>query len=127
MAAVSSSVRGSLPGHWLVAPVDLWSLADLCAVASGELAGRLRSAVREPWVGHLGTCLRCRARGHVCEVCHAGRILFPPEFGQVNSTAMCPACGACFHRACLANPSAESCPRCVRRRLRSDKQNKPLK
>lgn len=104
-----------LPSHWY-ASADNWSLADLCAVAQGSLSIRLRQAL-EPCVEHLSTCLRCKARGFLCEVCHTGRVLFP--FGQVN-TVVCVDCGACFHRTCLSRPpTAESCPRCLRRRQRA--------
>ncbi|KAL7054404.1 hypothetical protein AAHC03_026131 [Spirometra sp. Aus1] len=113
----SSSVSAveHLPPHWY-ASADNWSLADLCAVAQGSLSSRLRRAL-EPCVEHLSTCLRCKARGFLCEVCHTGRVLFP--FGQVN-TVVCVDCGACFHRTCLSRPpSADSCPRCLRRRERA--------
>ncbi|KAF7257664.1 hypothetical protein EG68_04695 [Paragonimus skrjabini miyazakii] len=102
-----------LPQHWLDTP-DLWSVADLCGVRDGQLDHRLHSAL-EPLVAHLSDCIRCRAQGFVCEICHSGQILFP--FGQVN-TVTCPSCTACFHRTCLRNPKPETCPRCVRRKQR---------
>ncbi|VDL91385.1 unnamed protein product [Schistocephalus solidus] len=112
MYACATKKLERLPSHWY-ASADNWSLADLCAVAQGSLSIRLRQAL-EPCVEHLSTCLRCKARGFLCEVCHTGRVLFP--FGQVN-TVVCVDCGACFHRACLSRPpTAESCPRCLRRR-----------
>ncbi|KAF6775074.1 hypothetical protein AHF37_05595 [Paragonimus kellicotti] len=94
-----------LPQHWLDTP-DLWSVADLCGVRDGQLDHRLHSAL-EPLVAHLSDCIRCRAQGFVCEICHSGQILFP--FGQVN-TVTCPSCTACFHRTCLRNPKPETCP-----------------
>ncbi|CAH8451381.1 unnamed protein product [Dicrocoelium dendriticum] len=102
-----------LPSHWLETP-DLWSVADLCAVLSGQLDMHLRGTL-QPVVDHLSTCSRCRLQGFICEVCHSGQILFP--FGQAN-TVSCVMCNACFHRSCLRNPRQDNCPRCLRRAQR---------
>lgn len=111
----------TLPPHWLESP-DVWSMADLCAVHDRVLHRRLHSLL-QPFVDHLTCCKRCQAQGFLCELCHAGPILFP--FGQVN-TLVCPECCACFHRACLRYPLKPStCPRCVRRRARQRKQQAP--
>ncbi|TPP67337.1 Run domain Beclin-1 interacting and cystein-rich containing protein [Fasciola gigantica] len=109
----------ALPAHWLSSP-DLWSIADLCAVRDGLLDRELRRAL-QPIVDHLSTCTRCRAQGYVCEICHAGQILFP--FGQVN-TVSCPVCMACFHRSCLRSPKPDNCPRCLRRSQRQIQRRK---
>uniref|UniRef100_A0A0R3X4W1 DUF4206 domain-containing protein n=1 Tax=Hydatigena taeniaeformis TaxID=6205 RepID=A0A0R3X4W1_HYDTA len=132
-----------LPTHWVTC-TDRWSLSDLVSLANSSesslqsISGCLRSAL-EACVAHLSQCLRCRARGHLCEVCHAGRVLFP-HFGQAD-TLVCSDCGACFHRACFAameavasrestmttplgscnsDPDRSSCPRCIRLRRRRE-------
>ncbi|KAL5109237.1 pre-rRNA 2'-O-ribose RNA methyltransferase FTSJ3 [Taenia crassiceps] len=132
-----------LPVHWVTC-TDKWSLSDLVSLANSpesstqSMSGCLRVAL-ESCVAHLSHCLRCRARGHLCEVCHSGRVLFP-HFGQAD-TLVCSDCGACFHRACLAalgtvasrgsmtvtplgqrdgDPDRRSCPRCIRLRRRRE-------
>ncbi|VDO01222.1 unnamed protein product [Rodentolepis nana] len=122
-----------LPSHW-VTSADNWSMSDLVCLANTpnspqSLIVRLRACL-EICVEHIYQCVRCRARGHLCEVCHSGRVLFP-NFGQVD-TRVCSDCGACFHRACLVklphesgsakgkdfHPDHRSCPRCARIRQR---------
>ncbi|VDD81600.1 unnamed protein product [Mesocestoides corti] len=111
-----------LPPHWIVS-AKTWSLSDLVALAStpeGSRAGMsecLRAALEE-CATHLFKCMRCRARGQICELCHKGRLLFP-LLGQ-SETKVCPDCGACFHRDCFLRmarqhePSQNFCPRCIR-------------
>ncbi|KAH9284806.1 Run domain Beclin-1-interacting and cysteine-rich domain-containing protein [Echinococcus granulosus] len=138
-----------LPMHWVTC-ANRWSLSDLVSLANSpessaqSMSGCLR-AVLESCVAHLSHCLRCRARGHLCEVCHTGRVLFP-HFGQAD-TLVCSDCGACFHRACLAaletvasrgpkiatplglrngDPDRRSCPRCIRLRRRRESADTPL-
>lgn len=139
----------SLPVHWVTC-ADRWSLSDLVSLANSSesstqsMSGCLRLAL-ESCVAHLSQCLRCRARGHLCEVCHAGRVLFP-HFGQAD-TLVCSDCGACFHRACLTaletvasrgptiatplgprngDPDRRSCPRCIRLSRRRELVDYPL-
>ncbi|VDK21464.1 unnamed protein product [Taenia asiatica] len=137
-----------LPVHWVTC-ADRWSLSDLVSLANSSenstqsMSGCLRVAL-ESCVVHLSHCLRCRARGHLCEVCHAGRVLFP-HFGQAD-TLVCSDCGACFHRACFTaletvasrgptiatpleprdgDPDRRSCPRCIRLRRRRELADAP--
>ncbi|KAM7535204.1 hypothetical protein Aperf_G00000093967 [Anoplocephala perfoliata] len=124
---------GKLPSHWTNS-ADNWSMYDLVCLANTPEAPHsvtvcLRAAL-EVCVEHIYRCVRCRARGHLCEVCHSGRVLFP-NFGQAE-TRVCSDCGACFHRRCLAklsleggsskdrdfHPDHRSCSRCARIRQR---------
>lgn len=127
-----------LPSHW-VTSADKWSMYDLVCLANTpeaphSMTACLRAAL-EVCVEHIYRCVRCRARGHLCEVCHSGRVLFP-NFGQVE-TRVCSDCGACFHRVCLAklslerglskdqdfHPDHRSCSRCARIRQRKQMIN----
>ncbi|VUZ53532.1 unnamed protein product [Hymenolepis diminuta] len=127
-----------LPSHWITS-ANNWSMSDLVCLANTpnaprSLIVRLRADL-EICVEHIYQCARCRVRGHLCEVCHSGRVLFP-NFGQVD-TRVCSDCGACFHRACLTklpfeggptkgrdfHPDHRSCPRCARIRQRSEQND----
>lgn len=114
---------GQLPNYWTLS-ADIWSLADLCSVFRGNaiengIAIRLRATL-EICVSHLNKCVRCKARGFICGMCHSGGILFP-NFGQVN-TLVCSGCGACYHRSCLPRLHPENCPCCLRRQQRQQQE-----
>ncbi|XP_053368393.1 run domain Beclin-1-interacting and cysteine-rich domain-containing protein [Clarias gariepinus] len=107
----------SVPAH-LTEDLHLFSLNDLMAVRSGDLAPRLRDLVR---VGseHVASCVLCQANGFVCEFCGNDKdIIFPFE---LNKCRRCEECSACYHRSCFKNKSV--CPRCLRLAERRERMN----
>lgn len=94
-----------------------YSLQDLIDVESGVL-GTWLGQVLESWQDHIFSCILCRAKGFVCELCsEKGDILFPFTLG----TETCPDCSAVFHRECYRQVSY--CPRCERKRERALEAN----
>ncbi|XP_062869219.1 run domain Beclin-1-interacting and cysteine-rich domain-containing protein [Trichomycterus rosablanca] len=98
----------SAPAH-LSEDLHLFSLNDLMAVRSGDLAPKLRDLVRAGST-HAASCLLCQAKGFVCEFCGNDKdIIFPFE---VTKCRRCEECSACYHRTCFKSKSV--CPRCRR-------------
>ncbi|XP_072516430.1 run domain Beclin-1-interacting and cysteine-rich domain-containing protein isoform X2 [Salminus brasiliensis] len=110
----------SVPGH-LTEDLHLFSLNDLTAVRSGELAPKLRELLRLG-SAHVSGCMLCQAKGFVCEFCGNEKdIIFPYE---LNKCKRCEECNACYHRTCFK--SGQQCPRCQRlaeRRERMARKN----
>ncbi|XP_023335319.1 differentially expressed in FDCP 8 homolog A [Eurytemora carolleeae] len=94
---------------------SLYSLQDLLDVELGSLGAWL-GQILEQWQDHILSCILCRAKGFVCEVCpEKSEVLFPFTIG----TETCQACGAVFHRECFRH--LLNCPRCERKRERTMK------
>ncbi|XP_063057823.1 run domain Beclin-1-interacting and cysteine-rich domain-containing protein isoform X2 [Engraulis encrasicolus] len=110
----------SVPGH-LTEDLHLFSLSDLSAVRSGDLAPRLKELLRQGTL-HVASCVLCQAKGFVCEFCGNDKdIIFPFE---LNKCERCEECKACYHRVCFKG--AKECPRCQRlaeRRERMARRN----
>ncbi|KAL2090121.1 hypothetical protein ACEWY4_014809 [Coilia grayii] len=110
----------SVPGH-LTEDLHLFSLNDLSAVRSGDLAPRLRELLRQG-ASHVASCVLCQAKGFVCEFCGNDKdIIFPFE---LNKCERCEECKACYHRVCFKG--GKECPRCQRlaeRRERMARRN----
>ncbi|XP_036442388.1 run domain Beclin-1-interacting and cysteine-rich domain-containing protein isoform X2 [Colossoma macropomum] len=110
----------SVPGH-LTEDLHLFSLNDLTAVRSGELAPKLRELLRSG-SAHVSGCMLCQAKGFVCEFCGNDKdIIFPYE---LNKCQRCEECNACYHKTCFK--SGRDCPRCQRlaeRRERMARKN----
>ncbi|XP_037401309.1 run domain Beclin-1-interacting and cysteine-rich domain-containing protein isoform X2 [Pygocentrus nattereri] len=109
-----------VPGH-LTEDLHLFSLNDLTAVRSGELAPKLRELLRSGST-HVSGCMLCQAKGFVCEFCGNDKdIIFPYE---LNKCQRCEECNACYHKTCFK--SGRECPRCQRlaeRRERMARKN----
>ncbi|XP_047666250.1 run domain Beclin-1-interacting and cysteine-rich domain-containing protein isoform X3 [Tachysurus fulvidraco] len=107
----------SVPAH-LTEDLHLFSLNDLTAVRSGDLAPKLRDLV-QAGSEHVASCVLCQAKGFVCEFCGNGKdIIFPFE---LNKCRRCEECSACYHRSCFKNKSV--CPRCCRLAERRERMN----
>ncbi|KAG9266891.1 run domain Beclin-1-interacting and cysteine-rich domain-containing protein isoform X1 [Astyanax mexicanus] len=110
----------SVAGH-LTEDLHLFSLNDLTAVRSGELATKLRELLRLG-SAHVSSCVLCQAKGFVCEFCGNEKdIIFPYE---LHKCQRCEECNACYHRTCFK--SGQQCPRCQRlaeRRERMARKN----
>ncbi|KAM3619101.1 uncharacterized protein V6R79_003029 [Siganus canaliculatus] len=110
----------SLPGH-LTEDLHLFSLNDLTAVRSGDLAPRMKELLKLGTL-HVAGCVLCQAKGFVCEFCGNDKdIIFP---FQLNKCQRCEECHACYHRNCYR--ADKDCPRCQRlaeRRERMARRN----
>ncbi|XP_045609721.1 run domain Beclin-1-interacting and cysteine-rich domain-containing protein [Procambarus clarkii] len=98
------------PPHWSGDP-HAYSLDDLISVKAGLLVTELKS-ITSQCIVHIAKCQVCLGRGFICEVCGLGDAIFP---FQLDSTALCNTCSACFHAGCF---SPIRCPRCIRRETR---------
>lgn len=109
-----------VPPHWAADP-HAYSLDDLVAIKNGQLINELKN-ITSLCIIHVARCQVCVGRGFICEVCGQGEPIFP---FQLDSTALCSVCSACFHAGCF---SPLRCPRCIRRetrRLSQDLLQKP--
>lgn len=110
----------SLPGH-LTEDLHLFSLSDLSAVRSGEMAPRMKELLKLG-TAHVAGCVLCQAKGFVCEFCSNDKdIIFP---FQLNKCQRCEECHACYHSGCFR--PGKDCPRCRRlaeRRERMARKN----
>ncbi|CAN9500906.1 unnamed protein product [Ophioblennius macclurei] len=109
-----------VPGH-LTEDLHLFSLNDLTAVRSGDLASRLKELLKLGTI-HVAACVLCQAKGFVCEFCGNDKdIIFP---FQLSKCQRCEDCHACYHRTCFR--TGKDCPRCRRlaeRRERMARKN----
>ncbi|XP_071202996.1 pleckstrin homology domain-containing family M member 1-like [Salvelinus alpinus] len=104
---------------YLLESSHLYSVMDLQQIAEGTYVAYLNMLIRFA-SNHVQQCDLCTQRGYICQICHAGDIIFPFQF---DTTARCKECKAMFHATCKAQSS--SCPRCMRlqRYLESDLQD----
>lgn len=107
-------------GH-LTEDLELFSLNDLNAVRSGNLALQLRHLLRLG-SAHVTHCMLCQAKGFICEFCGNDKdIIFPYE---LSKCLRCEDCHACYHKSCFK--TGTQCPRCLRlaeRRERMARRN----
>lgn len=104
------TMLGKLPQHWANDP-HVYSLDDLLAIKGGQLVAEIKD-VTSVCISHIAKCQVCLGRGFICEICGRGEAIFP---FQLDSTALCECCNACFHNGCF---SPGRCPRCIRRESR---------
>lgn len=98
---------------------QLYSLQDLIDIESGVLGAWL-GQILESWQDHILSCILCRAKGFVCELCtEKEELLFPFTLGSET----CPECSAVFHRNCYRQ--ASHCPRCERKKERNQLKCNP--
>ncbi|KAK4302457.1 hypothetical protein Pmani_025454 [Petrolisthes manimaculis] len=100
-----------IPQHWAQDP-HMYSLDDLMAVKDGTLVEEMKHYTTK-CINHIADCQVCTGQGFICEVCGRGEAIFP---FQLDATAVCTKCHACYHAACF---SPKRCPRCIRRETRS--------
>ncbi|KAK3852643.1 hypothetical protein Pcinc_040780 [Petrolisthes cinctipes] len=100
-----------IPQHWAQDP-HMYSLDDLMAVKDGTLVEEMKHYTTK-CINHVADCQVCTGQGFICEVCGKGEAIFP---FQLDATAVCTKCHACYHSTCF---SLKRCPRCIRRETRS--------
>ncbi|KAK8749524.1 hypothetical protein OTU49_015407 [Cherax quadricarinatus] len=104
------ALLSKIPPHWASDP-HAYSLDDLVAIKAGLVVMELKN-ITSQCIKHIARCQVCMGRGFICEVCGRGDPIFP---FQLDSTALCNICSACFHAGCY---SPIRCPRCIRRETR---------
>lgn len=90
---------------------DEYTLHDLIEIASGSLIDSL-TEIHADYARHIKLdCVRCQAKGFICEICTNGNELFP--FDSIASS--CTKCGAVYHKECFMSlTGVKGCPRCSR-------------
>ena len=99
----------------------LYSLQDLIDIKNGFLLPFLETAT-SVFEEHIKSCLLCKAKGFVCEICNIDDVvLFPFD----KEAEMCPQCQGAFHRDCYRQHVGENQQECVRcLRIKAKKANK---
>ena len=103
---------------------DHYSLQDLIDVRGGDL-GKFVDNVLKLFSGHIKSCVLCRAKGFICELCdnkddeegqedtgNSGDVIFPFDEDSVS----CKDCRGVYHRQCFKQ--ATGCPKCARKKAR---------
>ena len=89
--------------------IHLYSLEELIGIRDGAWLAFLQTRV-DQGVRHIRSCMRCMAKGFVCELCGSNDVIFPFE----DTIAMtCPECQGCFHKKCWARRK-DDCVKCER-------------
>lgn len=105
------------PREHLIKQIDLYSLEDLIQIKNGQLQTILKTAIRFG-TSHVLSCVLCRQKGFICEICKSSQIIYPFETESVHR---CNCCQSIFHKNCFKSLEAvNSCPRCQRLRARQD-------
>ena len=96
------------PREYLYTQTELYSIADLEQLHTGQLVSSLVSAVRL-CTRHVTSCLICSGRGFICEICKDKKPVYP---FHLDTTSQCKDCNTVFHLHC--SKGIISCPRCER-------------
>ena len=96
------------PREYLYTDTEIYSLADIEQLHSGELIQTLSSAVRL-CIKHVTSCLICSGRGFICEICKDKKPVYP---FHLDTTSQCKDCSTVFHAHC--SRGLVTCPRCER-------------
>ncbi|CAL4208915.1 unnamed protein product, partial [Meganyctiphanes norvegica] len=107
-------ILDKFPNHWSSEP-HVYSLCDLIEVKEGTFVCKIKELTQH-CISHVAKCQVCLGKGFICEICTEGDPIFP---FQLESTALCQECRACYHAACF---SPTHCPRCIRREIRRESQ-----
>jgi len=103
------------PREHLMKQTDTYSLEDLVQIKTGALRQVMKNVIafgRQ----HVLTCVLCCQKGFICELCKSSQIIYPFDTDTVHR---CNECQSTYHKSCFkANPSDDSCPRCLRLRAR---------
>ncbi|XP_046851023.1 uncharacterized protein LOC124444445 [Xenia sp. Carnegie-2017] len=111
--------RRMWPRDYLWDDIHQYSLLDLIQVNSGQLHHHIRKIISF-CKKHVYECEVCSQKGFICEICKDSKILYPFE---VHNTLQCSRCKALFHKHCKLE---RSCPRCIRRRSRSERMSEDM-
>ncbi|CAJ0955876.1 unnamed protein product, partial [Mesorhabditis belari] len=98
-------------GH-LLEHLHIYSFQDLLNVFSGALELHLQNLLKFA-TNHVFTCLLCRQKGFICELCTKDDVIYPFQ----NETQRCTKCFSVYHDECFQTQK-EKCPKCVRRENR---------
>jgi hypothetical protein len=108
------------PPHLATEP-HLYSLLELEGVKVGNYVPRLESLL-VTCAAHVENCVRCAAKGYICEVCNSDEVIFPFD---ASKTTQCPTCKTVSHAKCWARCKT-GCPKCARiEKYRLSKLNRP--
>ncbi len=66
-------------------------------------------------IDHILKCEICSQQAFICELCNKNDLLYP---FNIDHVCKCPNCLTCFHTKCFKSP--ESCPKCMRKRTRTN-------
>lgn len=90
---------------------DEYTLHDLVEISSGHLIDSL-TEIHADYAKHIKLdCIRCQAKGFICEICKMGNPLFPFD----SLAASCVKCGAVYHKDCFSlQRDSLGCLRCLR-------------
>lgn len=103
------------PREHLIKQIDLYSLDDLIQIKSGALKQVLKSVINFGRQ-HVLSCVLCRQKGFICELCKSSQIIYPFD---IESVYRCNSCQSIYHKSCFqSEPNPESCPRCQRLKAR---------
>ena len=103
------------PQEHLIKQTDLYSLEDLAQIKNGALKQILRSVISFG-KQHVLSCILCRQRGFICELCKSSQIIYP---FNTESVHRCNECQSIYHKLCFKSKPADSaCPRCQRIKAR---------
>ncbi|VDL99656.1 unnamed protein product [Schistocephalus solidus] len=81
--------------------IDLFSISDLVAVQTGELAEHIRAAINCFALSHVNSCSACLLETSVCDICDdPSRPIWPHAFVAFRRCAT-PGCVRAMHFDCL--------------------------
>ncbi|GAB6026755.1 hypothetical protein CHUAL_013259 [Chamberlinius hualienensis] len=88
---------------------DIYSMADLEDINSGELLNFLAN-VHSTFAKHIKEdCEACKGKGYICEVCNINEVIYPFD----DNTSTCSKCSSVFHTECFYKVN-QMCPKCQR-------------
>ncbi|XP_070561558.1 pleckstrin homology domain-containing family M member 1-like isoform X3 [Ptychodera flava] len=100
------------PREYMLDNVNVYSIADLKQVQSGQQAQNLKKIINFA-AKHIKGCSLCSQKGFICEICDNPKVIYPFD---LELTVRCEKCHTVFHKACKTDTKA--CPKCNRRKLR---------
>lgn len=99
------------PREHLIKQTDSYSLEDLVQIKNGSLKSVLKNVIAFG-KQHILTCVLCRQKGFICEICKSSQIIYPFD---TNSVYRCNTCQSIYHKTCFkTEPNCDDCPRCQR-------------
>lgn len=103
------------PREHLIKQIDLYSLDDLIQIKSGSLKQVLKNVINFGRQ-HVLSCVLCRQKGFICELCKSSQIIYPFD---IESVYRCNSCQSIYHKSCFKlKQNSDSCPRCQRLKAR---------
>ena len=106
----SNEVKSRLwPKDYMLTNLHLYSVQDLLQIQTGYLQAHLQR-VLDYCIRHIDTCVVCKQKGFICEICHESEIIYAFD---IEGTVTCEKCFTVFHKRCKSDYAP--CPKCVRR------------